>query len=158
MIHDLKSMTRFLLLCAIACVIAVGSACDDGATGTSPTDRVSIETDKTVYSLASDSFAIVTLTNRVDRTLYLPMGEYLAYERLVDGEWRDGYAWFTVDGIGRSFSIEPMASQDDQLELWAYLAGQPGTYRFQYFVYISRYLGGLLPLEERVSAPFVVTP
>lgn len=151
-------MTRFLLSCGTVCLTALSSGCGDDTTGASPTTGVSVETDKAEYSLASDSFAVVTLTSLSNQSLHLPLSGYVAYQRLVDGEWSDAFSWFTSDGIGRSFPLLPMASRTDQLELWFYLVGQPGTYRFQYLVYASHRLNAQLPLEERVSAPFVVTP
>jgi len=115
-----------------------------------------VATDKPEYSLATDSVARVTLTNRSDRVVYLPMASYLVYERLRDGDWRDAFAWFVVDGVGRSFPLDPGAAVTDELQLRFYLPDQPGTYRFQYFAYGDPAVRLLLPIEERVSQPVVV--
>ena len=97
--------------------------------------HLSIASDKTVYSLNTDSAAYVTIENLSDRPVFLPMDSYVVYERLVDGQWRDAYAWFVVDGIGRSFPLFSEARHTDVLQLWFYLADRPGTYRFRYFAY-----------------------
>lgn len=143
-----------LLLAAIA----GASAChSDPAAPPARFDLV-VETDKVEYSLAADSIARVLLTNRSDRAVYLPMDSYVVYERLRDGEWRDAFAWFVVDGVGRSFPLAPGRVRTDELPLRFYLPNRPGTYRFRYFVYGDPGVRSPLPVEERVSPPFVLTP
>jgi hypothetical protein len=122
---------------------------------TRPLDLM-VATDKPEYSLTTDSVAPATLTNRSDQVVYLPMASYVVYERLRDGEWRDAFAWFVVDGVGRSFSLERGAARTDELQLRFYLPGRPGTYRFRYRAYADPAVRWLLPIEERVSRPVVV--
>jgi hypothetical protein len=144
------------LLSSLAITAAMTAGCGDSA-GPELDLILAVETDKPGYSLGADRVARVTLINRSARPIYLPMGSYLAYERLVDGEWRDTFEWFAIDGIGRSLPLDGGTARTDQLELWAYLADRPGTYRFHYRLYADPELTALIPLEERVSAPFTVT-
>jgi hypothetical protein len=150
-------MRRRLLSCLFVGA-AFGGGCAGDSAGPTPERGLTIETDKPVYSLAADSTARVTLTNRSGARIYMPMGSYLGYERLVGAEWGEPFAWFTIDGIGRSVSMPAGAVRTDQLEIWYYLADQPGTYRFSYWLYADDALRLPLPLEERVSLPFTVTP
>jgi len=140
---------------ALAVGLAASGCGDDPAGPLGPFDLI-VATDKAEYSLTTDSVARVTLTNRSDRVVYLPMASYLVYERLRDGEWRDPFAWFVVDGIGRSFSLDPGAAVTDELQLQFYLPDQPGIYRFRYLAYADPVVRSLLPIEERVSQPVVV--
>lgn len=142
---------------AAALVVAVGGCGNDPAAPVIPAvfDLV-IETDRPQYSVADDSIAYISLTNRSNRAVHLPMDSYVVYERLRDGQWTDAYAWFVVDGIGISFPVLPGATVKNQLELWFYLRDRPGTYRLRYLVYEDPQLRVRLPLEERVSAPFIV--
>lgn len=119
---------------------------------------LAVTTDKPAYSLSTDSVASITLTNRSDRPVFLPMDSYVVYERLLNDEWTDAYAWFVVDGVGRSFPLAAGDAITDQLPLWFYLAGQPGTYRLRYFIYADPGVGELLPVDGRVSAPFTLGP
>lgn len=66
---------------------------------TGPVDLV-VATDKPAYSFATDSVARVTLTNRSDRFIYVPMSIYVVYERLRDGEWRE-------ERVSRTVAIGP---------------------------------------------------
>jgi hypothetical protein len=132
------------------------SACGNGALS-APDVRLIVQTDKSAYSLASDRVAQITLTNHSGGPVYLPMGSYVGYERLVGTRWEGPFQWFAVDGIGRSILVPTGDVRTDELEMWFYLAGQPGTYRIQYWIYGDARLDWLLPLEERVSIPFVVT-
>jgi hypothetical protein len=61
-----------------------------------------------------------------------------------------------VDGIGRSFSLDPGAAVTDELQLRFYLPDQPGTYRFRYLAYADPAVRSPLPIEELISAPVVV--
>jgi hypothetical protein len=140
----------------VFCSVLVVCACGDGALS-APDVRLSVQTDKSAYSLARDRVAEITLTNHSREPVYLPMGSYVGYERLVGNRWEGPFEWFSVDGIGRSILVSSGDVRNDQLEMWFYLADQPGTYRIQYWIYGDAKLGWLLPLEERVSEPFVVT-
>lgn len=139
------------------CAALMAGGCDGESAGPRLDHGLTIKTNKAVYSLATDRIARVTLSNRSDDPVYLPMGSYVAYERLVAGQWVDAFEWFTVDGIGRSLPLAAGSTRIDQLELWAYLADSPGTYRFRYWLYADPTLEVLLPLLERVSSRFIVT-
>ena len=142
----------------LACAATLLLACGEPTGTLASTYHVAISPDKTSYSLSTDSSAYVTITNHSDRPVFLPMDSYVVYERLVDGQWRDAYAWFVVDGIGRSFPIATGTSHTDELQLWFYLANRPGTYRFRYFAYADSAGQQLLPLKERVSPSFKLQP
>jgi hypothetical protein len=151
-------MCRLLIyLAVLAAGITGATGCHSDPAGPPPRFGLAVETDKPQYSLAADSVALVTLTNPSDGVVYLPMDVYVVCERLGNGEWRDAFAWFSVDGIGRSFPLSPGSAQTDVLQLWFYLPEHPGTYRFRYFVYADSDVRSLLPIEQRVSPPFVLT-
>src|SRR5688500_16920862 len=100
-------------------LLAALLACDDSSL--SPAADVSdfhlsIETNRPQYTLSADSFAYVTVTNASTAPVYFPMASYVVYERLVDGEWDDPFAWFIVDGIGPSFPLAPGAVHTDRSE------------------------------------------
>ena len=147
----LRLLSPFALLPALL-------ACGEPAAGPPPNFDVSVASDQPTYVLARDSLAYATLTNASTAPVYLPMDSYVVYERLTDGEWRNPFAWFVVDGVGRSFPVRPSESRTDVLRLWFYLHDRPGTYRFRYFVYADPDLRSLLPLDERVSPTFVISP
>lgn len=147
---------RQLWICALAASLAI-TGCGGGPTGPRQFDLV-VATDKPEYSLDIDSLVRVTLTNRSHRVVYLPMGSYVVYERLRAGDWRDGFAWFILDGLGPSFSLDPGDAVTDELQLGFYLRDQPGTYRFRYLAYSDPNVKSLLPIEERVSQPVIVGP
>lgn len=132
-------------------------ACSADPVGTGER-RLAVSTDRPAYSLSSDSVAAITLHNASEGAIYLPMGGYVLYERRVNGAWVDARTRFTVDGVGTSIRIAPGATQVDQLPLWFYLRGTPGTYRVRYLAYEDDRLRRLVPSEERVSAPFPVSP
>jgi hypothetical protein len=134
------------------------AACGGGsAISPEPEIILAVETDKPGYSLGADRVARVTLINRSERPVYLPMGSYLECERLVEGEWRDAFQWFAVDGIGRSLPLVGGAARTDELDIRDYLDNRPGTYRFQYRLYADHNLRAPVPLEERVSQPFTIS-
>ena len=150
---------RHLLSYSILAVSLAGLAsCRGDAAGPLPAFNLAVETDKPQYSLATDTIALVSLTNRSDRDVYLPMDVYVVCERLRDGSWTDSFPWFSVDGVTRSFPLRPGSTLTDKLQLWFYLPNRPGTYRVRYFVYADADVQTLVPLEERVSAAFILTP
>lgn len=147
-------ISSVLLLAAIA---GVAGCSDNSAAPPSSSFDLVVGTDKGTYSLPTDSIALVTVSNQSDRDVYLPMDVYVVCERLSDGEWQDAFAWFSVDGTGRSFPLSPGEVITDELRLWFYLPDQPGTYRVRYFVYSDPDVQSVIPVEERVSPPFVLT-
>ena len=64
----------------LALIVSV-AACGSEPAGPGGPLGLTVTTDKPAYSLATDSVALVTLTNRSDRPVYLPMGIYVVYER-----------------------------------------------------------------------------
>ena len=153
--HD-ENMIRRKLVGLMAGSIWLLWGCSSDLTGAG-SDRLSVHMDQASYSLASDSIASIALQNASGAAIYLPMGEYVLYERRVGGKWVDARPWFVVDGVGPSIGIPPGATRIDQFELWFYLRDQPGTYRIQYLAYEDDRLRRALPLRQRVSAPFTVT-
>jgi hypothetical protein len=151
-------MWRLLSCSALAVGLAGLASCRSDVAAPPPTFNLAVATDKPQYSLATDSLALVSVTNRSDRAVYLPMDVYVVLERLRNGIWADSLVWFSVDGLSRSFPLSPAATVTDTLRLWFYLPNRPGTYRVRYFVYADPELQTLAPLEKRVSAPFTVTP
>ena len=151
-------MWRLLSCSALAVGLAGLASCRSDVAAPPPTFNLAVATDKPQYSLATDSIALVSLANRSDRAVYLPMDVYVVCERLRDGNWADSFAWFSVDGVTPFFWLSPGTALTDKLQLWFYLPNQPGTYRVRYFVYDDPELQTLAPLEERVSAPFTLTP
>ncbi len=153
-----RSLVRFIALATLAAV----TACDNPAAtkpypiALQPYD-LRIGTDAAVYSLASDEAVRITLTNHSPDDVHLFMGVYVVFERLRDGEWVDPGAWLIVDGIGRTFAVAPGVSHRDVLPL-VYLRGRPGIHRVRYYAYADPAATTLLPLEERVSTPFVIVP
>jgi hypothetical protein len=148
--HRLGSLLLIAMLAGVA-------ACSDTSTAPASSFDLVVATDKASYTLPADSVAQITISNQSDRDVYLPMDVYVVCERLSDGEWRDAFPWFSVDGIGRSFAVAPGDTVSNELQLWFYLPDQPGTYRVRYLVYADPDVQSLLPVEERVSPPFVVT-
>ncbi|GAC1693353.1 MAG: hypothetical protein NVS9B3_11590 [Gemmatimonadaceae bacterium] len=126
-------------------------------TATAPLLDLVAQTDKPLYSLATDRMARISLANRSDRSVYLPMDTYVLCERLRDGVWVDAFAWLTADGLTPTLALPPGQTLSDNLYLSAYLPNRPGTYRIRYLVYADRAVQTLVPLEKRVSPPFTVT-
>jgi len=136
--------------------IAVLGGCSRDATG--PVDyEVSVSTDRASYSLATDSVAAITLHNRSNGPVHLPMGMYVFYERQENGAWGEPTPWFIVDGTGPTFALAAGEARVDGLPIRFYLGERPGTYRIRYLVYGGGRLRHLLPESQRVSAPFTVT-
>lgn len=146
---------RFKAALLIASV-NVAAACHSSPAEPAARIDLAVETDKAEYSLAADTRALVRLTNNSTTNVYLPMYTYVVCERLRDGEWRDAIEWFVVDGIGRAMPVEPGGGTTNELPL-KYLGATQGSYRFRYLVYADANAKSLAPIEERVSAPFVVS-
>ena len=92
----------------IGITLAAITACSDPSpTGTAGTLELTVSSDRSVYSLATDSGAEPILVNRGSVRVYLPMNEYVFVQRFEAGAWSEPRPWFVVDGIGISFSLEP---------------------------------------------------
>jgi hypothetical protein len=150
-------MRHCMLVGLVAGAVGLLASCTGDATGTDRY-RVSVTTDRAQYSLARASIASITLHNPSDAPVYLPMGMYVFYQQRENGSWGEATPWFIVDGTGPSFPVAPGASMTDRLQLRFYLGTRPGTYRIQYRAYADAQLRHELPLTQRVSAPFTVSP
>jgi hypothetical protein len=150
-------MMRWILAGLTVLSLGLLGGCSRDATGR--TDfQISVSTDKVAYSLASDSISVITLRNSSGAAVHLPMGMYVFYEQRANGSWGEATAWFIVDGTGPSFAVAPGATKVDRLPIRFYLGNRPGTYRIHYRVYRESRLRQELPLTQRVSPPFTVSP
>lgn len=143
-------------LIVAACVAATAvTACDR-----SPTDLEFIDLSVTVaqpfYSLSSDQGAEVTLTNNSRDAVHVLMGEYVYFERLSNGKWVDAQPWFVIDGLGRSFPLNPGGRIVEYLP-FAYLR-EPGTYRFRFRIGVDPDLKRFVPASQAASPAFEVRP
>ncbi len=84
------------------------------------------------------------------------MGSYAYYQRFEDGKWGADNYWFVVDGVRLYILLVEGDRLEDSLPLYFYLRNAPGRYRIVYRVYRDKDLKKLLPLKDRVSAPFDV--
>src|SRR5688572_14805621 len=123
-------MQRSLNLAAVVALSLCGlGGCEDDPVSSLRRELdVTVATDRSRYSIATDGVARVTLTNRSTHDVYLRMDVYVVVERLRNLAWRDAIAWFIVDGIGRSFPVVPGDTHSDELNLRFFLPDQPGTY------------------------------
>lgn len=119
---------------------------------TGPSEGVSVNllvrSDKAVYSLAADHSAQLVLHNRGDRSVFLPMNEYVAVEHLEAGGWGEGIVWFTVDGVGISFRLSPGDSLVGHPMDFRYIDQQPGQYRFVFEVALDSLGHELVPYAD----------
>ena len=112
----LLGMRARLPMLAVLCgfVAAIAACSDRSPTGSTGTLELTVLSDRSVYSLATDSGAEPILVNRGSVRVYLPMNEYVFVQRFEAGAWSEPRPWFVVDGIGISFSLEP----GDTLRSW----------------------------------------
>jgi hypothetical protein len=126
-------------------------------TGSEDTVDLTISTDRSTYSLTTDSTAEPLLINRGSVRVYLPMNEYVAVQRFEAGAWSEPRPWFAVDGVGISFPLEP----GDTLRSWpmsfAYVDRTPGVYRFIFEIAKNPNGRPLLSESQRISPPFELT-
>ena len=115
-----------------------------------------MSTDKTVYSLSADTAAAPILVNRGVREVYLPMNEYVAVQRFGNGAWSEPQPWFSVDGIGVSFPLQPGDTMYALPMRFAYIDRQVGVYRFIFDVAADPNGRTILGESVRVSPPFEV--
>jgi hypothetical protein len=148
--------TAVRLLPALLAVTALA-----GCGSTDPSDlgapALLVKTDKLVYSLSVDVEAHVTLINHGSVRIYAPMNEYVYVEQWSDNGWINRSPWFVVDGIGPSFPVAPGDSLTSPPMSFAYVNRRAGTYRFVFEVALDRLGRHLVPEEQRVSEPFMVT-
>jgi hypothetical protein len=117
-----------------------------------------VETDKTAYRLATDSSAEPFLINQGTLPVYAPMNEYVAVQRFQDGQWGQAKPWFSVDGAGISFPIEPGDTLRALPMDFAYVGDAPGRYRFIFAIAYDSLGHRLVAEDQRVSPPFELEP
>jgi hypothetical protein len=139
-----------------AASLAVIAACSD-STGSTGAIELTVLSDHSAYSLATDSAAEPILINRGSVRVYLPMNEYVAVQRFEAGAWSEPRPWFAVDGVGISFPLEPGDTLRSLGMTFGYVASTPGVYRFIFE--IAKDPNGRQKLSEslRVSPPFELT-
>jgi hypothetical protein len=144
---------RSLVVLAPVSVLAVIAACSE-ATGPTGAIELSVMTDKAVYSLASDQAAEPILINSGAVRVYLPMNEYVAVQRFEAGAWSEPRPWFSVDGVGVSFPLEPADTLRSLPMTFDYVAQTPGVYRFIFEIAKDPNGHQLVSESLRVSPPF----
>jgi len=146
------------ILAVIAGLVAAIAACSGPfPTGSAGTLDLTVLSDRSVYSLATDRGAVPILINRGSVQVYLPMNEYVAVQRFELGAWSEPRPWFAVDGIGISFALEPGDTLRSLAMNFGYVGSTPGVYRFIFE--IAKDPNGRQILSEalRVSPPFELT-
>lgn len=95
---------------------------------------LTIRNDKPVYFLSTDLAATTFLVNDGSDPVYAAMAEYVAVQRMVDGEWASAVPWFTVDGDGPTFAVQPGDTLYADPMSFGYVRDLPGTYRFVFAI------------------------
>ena len=139
-----------------AALLAMAAACTDPASSTGTVD-LTVLTDHPTYSLASDQGAEPILINNGSVPVYLPMNVYVTVQRFDAGAWSEPRAWFTVDGIGISFSVEPGDTLRSGPMDFRYVDSTPGVYRFIFEIATDPSGRGRLSEAQRISPPFELT-
>lgn len=143
----------------IPALLALTAITGCGSTGPSAlgSPDLLVKTDKSVYSLAVDVEARVTLINRGPAHIYAPMNEYVFVEQWSDNGWINRTPWFAIDGSTPSFPVAPGDSLTSPPMSFGYVNRMAGTYRFVFAVTVDRFGRQLIPEEQRVSESFEVT-
>ena len=143
----------------IPALFALTAAAGCGSTGPSAlaTPDLLVTTDKTVYTLAVDVQAQVTLINRGPMHIYAPMNEYVFVEQWSENGWINRRPWFAIDGSTLSLPVAPGDSLTSPPMSFGYVNRRAGTYRFVFDLALDRLGRRLIPEEHRVSQPFDVT-
>jgi len=136
--------------------LAAIAACT-APTGSTGTIQLSVLTDHSTYSLASDQGAEPILINNGSVPVYLPMNVYVTVQRFEAGAWSEPRAWFTVDGIGISFPLEPKDTLQSGPMDFRYVDRTPGVYRFIFEIATDPSGRGRLSEAQRISPPFELT-
>jgi hypothetical protein len=146
------SSTIALPLLAIVVLSCTSPTGEDGSV------RLLVQTDKTTYSLATDTAAEPRLINQGSVLVYAPMNEYVAVQHFESGRWGTPKPWFSVDGAGISFPIMPGDTLHALPMDFAYVANAPGLYRFVFEIARDSLGHQLVSEDLRVSPPFDLQP
>jgi hypothetical protein len=138
-------------------VVTALAGCDSTEPSELDAPALLVQTDKPVYSLSVDVEARVTLINQGSVRIYAPMNEYVYVEQWSDNGWINRTPWFVIDGIGPSFPVAPGDSLTSPPMSFNYVNRRAGTYRFVFNVALDRLGRHLVPEQQRVSEPFMVT-
>ena len=136
--------------------LAAIAACT-APTGSTGNIDLTVLTDHSTYSLASDQGAEPILINNGSVPVYLPMNVYVTVQRFEAGAWSEPRAWFAVDGIGISFSLEPGDTLRSGPMDFRYVDRTPGVYRFIFEIATDPSGRGRLSEAQRISPPFELT-
>jgi hypothetical protein len=134
------------------------TACRDSSAPEPAVFDLSVVTDKPSYVTAVDRLVHITITNRSNRTVYMPGDFYVFSERMIRGTWGDPFAWFFAGGTPAEWiPLAPNATKTDALPLY-YYAGLTTSLRMRYLVYEDPELRRSLPIHTRVSSTIGVVP
>ena len=149
---------RLPILAVICGLVAAIAACSDRSpTASAGTLELTVSSDRSVYSLATDSGAEPILVNRGSVRVYLPMNEYVFVQRFEAGAWSEPRPWFAIDGMGISFALEPGDTLRSLAMNFGYVASTPGVYRFIFEIAKDPKGRELLSESQRISPPFELT-
>jgi hypothetical protein len=132
------------------------AACTE-PTGSTGTIELTVLTDQSTYSLATDTAAEPFLINSGSVPVYLPLNEFVAVQRFEAGAWSEPRPWFAVDGIGISFPLEPGDTLRSGPMDFRYVDRTPGVYRFIFEIATDPSGRGRLSEAQRISPPFELT-
>jgi hypothetical protein len=142
---------------SLALLAIVVLSCN-GPTGVSGSVSLLVQTDKSTYSLATDTAAEPLLINQGSVPVYAPMNEYVAVQQLQNGGWTQAKPWFSVDGAGISFRIMPGDTLRALPMDFAYVGDAPGRYRFIFEIARDSLGHQIVAENQRVSPPFDLEP
>jgi hypothetical protein len=109
------------------------------------------------FSISAGEPGHLALRNQGTAAVHLPMGTYVALERLHGNSWESLGPWFIADGTGPSFKVAPGVALENTIHPNYFVESGPGSYRFRYEIFRNPQLTRPLPLEQRTSAAFEVT-
>jgi len=88
--------TKSQLLLVVVPLMVLLASCTSPTSSSSAIDLL-VQSDKSIYYLASDEAAQPMLINRGSVTVYLPMNEYVAVQRFDNGVWSEPRPWFAFE-------------------------------------------------------------
>ena len=157
--YALNSRSRVRSRASVVVAVGLAGTIACGTAVTAPqTVTLRVRTDKVAYSLASDQAATPTVLNLGPARVFAPMNEYVYVERFAAGQWGDRHPWFAVDGAGISFPLRAGDSLSAFPMSFAYVARQPGVYRFVFELALDSLGRRLVPEAQRTSPPFELRP
>ncbi len=120
-----------------------------------------IETESIQYSLNDIGEEVrFDIKNRSGVPVYLLIpGPYITLEKQVHTQWVNLGTWYYWIGIGPWWhAIEPGETYPGvPLQLTAEIIDGPGLYRFRVKIHSKKETNELLPLDKRVSNPFMIS-